>query len=100
MLKSKALVRSKKWPALTHSAQTEIFSAARDRAQFFGSLALSLALSNKRVPLNFALICKRFVEVFCIELQGGAKVVRQCVQLIVQLLVEIQNSFCENIPKS
>ena len=61
----KALVRSKKLLALALSAHTEILNAAR--AQFFSSFSLALALSNKRAPLNFALIFKRFLEVFLLS---------------------------------
>ena len=62
MVDSKALVCSKKLLAL--SAHAEILSIVR--SQFFSSLAL--ALSNKRALLNFALIFKRFLEVFVHEI--------------------------------
>ena len=45
--------------------ETEILSVAR--AQFFVSLMLALALSSKIAPLNFALIFKRFLEVFVMK---------------------------------
>ena len=54
----------KKMLALALSAQTKMLSSARAPAQFFGSLVLSLVLNNNRAPLNFALIFKRFLEVF------------------------------------
>ena len=53
----------KKMVALALSSQREILSAAR--AQFFGSLALSLSLRKKRAPLNFALTFKIFLKTFC-----------------------------------
>ena len=45
-------------------AQKKILSTARAHAQFFESLALSLALSKKWAPLNFALIFKSILAVF------------------------------------
>ena len=61
----KALVRSKKLLAL--SDQPEILSPARASAQFYGNLALSLALNNRRAPLNFALISKICLKILCMK---------------------------------
>ena len=57
-------MRSKKLLALALSAQTEILSAARTRAQFLESLMLSLAPTKEWALLIFALIFKSFLVVF------------------------------------